>query len=214
VASEEIQMDEWGIDVVLTAPQKGLGTPPGLSIVVASQKAIKVFESRSTPVTSYYASWKKWLPIMKAYESGKAAYFATPPVNLIYAFHASLSTITKSTVSLADRFKLHQEASKRVKDAATKLGLKQLPLEPALASNGMTALYFPDGITAADLLPRLLQKGVVVAGGLHASIKDKYFRIGHMGITAVDRQRGDIDKIIDALSESLEEAKASKLQHL
>lgn len=52
-------MDEWGIDVVLTAPQKGLGTPPGLSIVVASQKAIKVFESRTTPVTSYYASWNK-----------------------------------------------------------------------------------------------------------------------------------------------------------
>jgi aspartate aminotransferase-like enzyme len=44
VASEEIQMDAWGIDAVLTASQKGLGTPPGLSIVVASQKAIKVCE--------------------------------------------------------------------------------------------------------------------------------------------------------------------------
>jgi len=43
---------------------------------------------------------------MKAYESGSAAYFATPPVNLIYAFHASLSAITKSSPSLADRFKL------------------------------------------------------------------------------------------------------------
>ncbi|KAJ2985821.1 hypothetical protein NUW54_g10020 [Trametes sanguinea] len=42
VASEEIQMDAWGIDVVLTASQKGLGVPPGLSIVVASQKAMKV----------------------------------------------------------------------------------------------------------------------------------------------------------------------------
>ena len=42
VASEEIQMDAWGIDVVLTASQKGLGTPPGLSILVASQKAIQV----------------------------------------------------------------------------------------------------------------------------------------------------------------------------
>lgn len=42
VASEEIQMDAWGIDVVLTASQKGLGTPPGLSILAASQKAIKV----------------------------------------------------------------------------------------------------------------------------------------------------------------------------
>jgi alanine-glyoxylate transaminase/serine-glyoxylate transaminase/serine-pyruvate transaminase len=42
VASEEIQMDNWGIDVVITASQKGLGAPPGLSIVIASQKAMKV----------------------------------------------------------------------------------------------------------------------------------------------------------------------------
>lgn len=42
VASEEILMDAWGIDVVLTASQKGLSTPPGLSILVASQKAIEV----------------------------------------------------------------------------------------------------------------------------------------------------------------------------
>ena len=42
VASEEIQMDDWGIDVVISASQKGLGAPPGLSIVIASQKAMKV----------------------------------------------------------------------------------------------------------------------------------------------------------------------------
>lgn len=42
VASEEIRMDAWGIDIVMTASQKGLGTPPGLSIVVASQRALKV----------------------------------------------------------------------------------------------------------------------------------------------------------------------------
>lgn len=77
---------------------------------------------------------------MKAYEAGSAAYFATPPVNLIYALHASLTSITKSTPSLADRFKLHREASQRIKDAATELGLKQLPLDPAFASNGMTAV--------------------------------------------------------------------------
>ena len=42
VASEDIQMDKWGIDVVITASQKGLGAPPGLSIVVVSEKALKV----------------------------------------------------------------------------------------------------------------------------------------------------------------------------
>jgi aspartate aminotransferase-like enzyme len=42
VASEEIQMDNWGVDVVISASQKGLGAPPGLSVVIASQKAMKV----------------------------------------------------------------------------------------------------------------------------------------------------------------------------
>ena len=35
-------MDEWSIDVVMTASQKGLGTPPGLSVLVASKRAIQV----------------------------------------------------------------------------------------------------------------------------------------------------------------------------
>lgn len=42
VASEEIRFDDWGIDVVVGATQKGLGVPPGLSVVCASKKAIKV----------------------------------------------------------------------------------------------------------------------------------------------------------------------------
>lgn len=77
---------------------------------------------------------------MKAYEAGSAAYFATPPVNLIYAFHASLTAITKSSPSLEERFKLHKEAAQRIRDTATELGLKQLPLDPAFAANGMTAV--------------------------------------------------------------------------
>ncbi|KAI0644186.1 PLP-dependent transferase [Trametes meyenii] len=210
VASEEIQQDAWGIDIVLTASQKGLGTPPGLSILTASKKAIKVFEERKTPVTSYYASWRKWLPIMRAYEAGTAAYFATPPVNLIYAFHASLTQITQRAPSLAERFRLHREASARVKREAEALGFRQLPLDVAYAANGMTALYFPEGVGAADLLPRLAKRDVIVAGGLHKDHKEKYFRIGHMGVSVVDPQRGDVDKVITALKESLAEAQASK----
>ncbi|KAK0446670.1 alanine-glyoxylate transaminase [Armillaria borealis] len=206
VASEEILMDEWDLDVVLTASQKGLGTPPGLSILIASKRAIQKFESRKTPVTSYYASWKKWLPIMKAYESGSAAYFATPPVNLIYAYHASLSQITKSKPSLPERFKLHKEVSQRIKGVAADLGIKQVPTDPAYAANGMTALYFPTGVSAADIIGPLNQKGIVVAGGLHTAIKDKYFRIGHMGVTVVDAERGDVDKVVTSLQDVLKAA--------
>lgn len=62
VGSEEIRMDDWGIDVVVSASQKGLSCPPGLSVTCASEKAIKVLENRKTKVTSYFASWARWLP--------------------------------------------------------------------------------------------------------------------------------------------------------
>ncbi|KAJ7224479.1 PLP-dependent transferase [Mycena pura] len=196
VASEELRMDLWGIDIVLTASQKGLGAPPGLSILVAGPRAMKCLG-----VDALYIFFCRWLPIMKAYESGKPAYFATPPVNLIYAYHTALTQITERQPSLEQRFELHRLASKEVKDTASSLGLKQLVLSPAFASNSMTALYFPDGMTAADLIPKLSAKNIVVAGGLHTEIKEKYFRIGHMGVTAVDRQRGDIHKVTTALKE-------------
>lgn len=50
VASEEIRFDDWDIDVVLSATQKGLGTPPGLSVVVASPRAIRVYKTISSMV--------------------------------------------------------------------------------------------------------------------------------------------------------------------
>jgi alanine-glyoxylate transaminase / serine-glyoxylate transaminase / serine-pyruvate transaminase len=82
----------------------------------------------------------RWLPIMKAYEGGSAAYFATPPVNLIHAYHESLSQITKASPSLDERLRLHRETSSRIKLAAKELGLSQLPVRPEIAANGMTAV--------------------------------------------------------------------------
>jgi len=73
--------------------------------------------------------------------------------------------------SLESRFALHRSASQRIKAAAKSFGLKQVPLQGSEAANGMTALYFPPNVTAGDLLPRMLKRGVVVAGGLHVDIK-------------------------------------------
>lgn len=73
--------------------------------------------------------------------------------------------------TLAERFAQHRAASKRVKDAARSLGISQLPTDDTHAANGMSALYFPEGVGAADLLPRLGKRGIIVAGGLLAGIK-------------------------------------------
>ena len=65
------------MDVVISATQKGLGAPPGLSVCLISKRAIETLEQRKTPVASYYINWERWLPIMRAYEAGQAKYFAT-----------------------------------------------------------------------------------------------------------------------------------------
>lgn len=62
VGCEEIAFDAWGIDAVITASQKAIGCPPGLSISMFSGRAIEVYKNRKTPPSSYFGSFKNWLP--------------------------------------------------------------------------------------------------------------------------------------------------------
>lgn len=62
VACEEIAFDEWGLDGVVTASQKAIGCPAGLSISFFSGRAIEAFQNRKTPPGSYFASMKNWTP--------------------------------------------------------------------------------------------------------------------------------------------------------
>lgn len=62
VGSEEILFDDWKIDAVVTASQKGVGCPAGLSISMYSGKAIETFKNRKSAPGSYFASFKNWLP--------------------------------------------------------------------------------------------------------------------------------------------------------
>ncbi|KKA18650.1 Serine--pyruvate transaminase [Rasamsonia emersonii CBS 393.64] len=208
VGCEEIAFDAWDLDVVLTASQKAIGCPPGLSILMLSGRALDRFKSRKTPPASYYASIANWLPIMQNYEAGKPSYFATPPTQLIHALHTSLTKITSRP--LAERFAIHAKTSDKVKAAVAELGLTQLATKPENQSHAMTAIRLPQGMTAPDILPALLKRGVVFAAGLHKEIAPLYIRFGHMGVSVTEPGRNDIDKAIAALKEAYAEVKQAK----
>jgi len=203
VGCEDIKFDEWGLDAVITASQKAIGCPAGLSIVMASGRTIERFRARKSPPGSYFASWKNWLPIMQNYEAKKPSYFATPSPQLIHALHTSLTQILSRP--LEERFKQHREISQKVKQAVTEMGLKQLASKPENQANGMTAIYLPNNLTPPEILPNLMKKGVVFAGGLHKEIAAKYVRFGHMGVSVTDPKRDDIDRAIKALKDGLQE---------
>lgn len=179
VAGEEIKQEEWGLDIVVTASQKAIGVPPGLALLVASQKAIQVFKNRTTPVSNYYGDWTNWLPIMNAYENKQASYFATPAVNLIIALEKSLQLIVKE--GLENRFDRHRRAGKAMRAAFRALGLSLLPKNEHISANTITAPLYPSEIEPANFLKAVNQEGIILAGGLSPKIKNTYFRIGHMG---------------------------------
>lgn len=203
IGCEDLQFDAWGVDVALTASQKALGCPAGLSVVMASGRAIETFKNRKTRPASYFASWKNWLPIMQNYEAKKPSYFATPSPQLVHALHTSLKQILSRPLS--ERFARHKEVSQQVKKAVADMGLKQLASKPENQANGMTAIYLPEGMTPPEILPTLMKKGVIFAGGLHKEIAAKYIRFGHMGVSVMSEERDDITKALKALKEGLAE---------
>ncbi|KAI8920105.1 pyridoxal phosphate-dependent transferase [Powellomyces hirtus] len=206
VGAEEIRQEEWGIDVVMTASQKALGTPPGLAIMVVSQRALEVAANRKAEPRTYFGSFKKWLPIMKAYEARKPSYFATPAVQSILALQTSLQQLKDQGMDA--RFAKHREASKKIKDAVEKWGLKLVPVNREVAANTLSAVYYPEDVKGPELLQKIGAAGIVVAGGLHPRHATEYFRIGHMNVSAVnDSENHHLDKTLAAIEASLKELK-------
>jgi alanine-glyoxylate transaminase/serine-glyoxylate transaminase/serine-pyruvate transaminase len=185
VAGEQLKMDEWGVDLALTASQKAIGVPPGLALLMIGPHAMAAFQKRVTPVMNYYADWTNWLPVMQAYEARKPSYFGTPPVNLVFALDVSLGQILAE--GRPKRIARHIAISQACKAGIQALGLTQVPLQPDFAAHTLTAPRFPLGVNGSDFLARVLEAGVTLAGGLLPLIRSEYFRIGHMGaVTLAD----------------------------
>jgi alanine-glyoxylate transaminase/serine-glyoxylate transaminase/serine-pyruvate transaminase len=197
VAGEELKMDAWGVDLALTASQKAIGVPPGLALLMIGPCALEAFQKRSKPVLNYYADWSNWLPIMQAYEARKTSYFGTPPVNLIYALNVSLAQILAE--GMPRRIARHIAISQACKAGVQALGLSQVPLRAEYSAHTLTAPRYPIGVNGTEFLGRVLQSGVTLAGGLFPTIRNEYFRIGHMGAVTL----GDVVATISAIESAL-----------
>ncbi|MDE3077403.1 MAG: alanine--glyoxylate aminotransferase family protein, partial [Chloroflexota bacterium] len=134
-------------------------------------------------------------PVMQAYQQDRGAYFATPPVNLIYALDVSLGHILDE--GMEARFARHQLMGHSFRDAMQALGL-EIIARPGLEAPTVTATYYPAGVDGA-LLPKVAEQGVTIAGGVLPSLAGKYFRVGHMGTCTP----GDLIATIGAIERGL-----------
>lgn len=165
---------EYKIDIVLTGSQKAIGVPPGLAIIAFNKTALKAREQLGD-IPAYYNDIKNWIPVM----NDPSKYFATPPVNMIYAYNEALKIILEEGIE--KREKRHISFSKGIRAALKTYGMETLA-EAEVAAPTLSCILYPEGINDIAFRSSLASKGIIVAGAL-AHLAGKAFRIGHMGNT-------------------------------
>lgn len=187
----EVRVDEWNIDVCASGSQKCIGVPPGLALISASDKVLKFLETRKTPVGFWYGDFKNWLPVMR----DPSQYFATPPVNMIYALAEALKALLSE--GLEERFRRHHVIAEAFRAAMEALNIKLIADRECVADT-VTAVYYPDNVEDVAFRNEMKRRGIVVAPTL-GPLKGKGFRVGHIGNVS----QNDIVSTIAAIESTL-----------
>ncbi|MEK4698094.1 alanine--glyoxylate aminotransferase family protein [Solibacillus sp. FSL R7-0668] len=184
--------EQYKIDIVLTGSQKAIGIPPGLAIMAFSKQALAA-RAQMESVPAYYADIENWRPIM----NNPALYFATPPVNLIYAYDVALQMVLQE--GMKQREARHIAFGKAIRAALCTYGMMPLAKEDVAAPT-LSCILYPEGVDDAKFRASLANQGVIVAGAL-AHLAGKAFRIGHMGNTTASM----LEQAVSCIGKSLQE---------
>lgn len=187
----KIEMDAWGIDMLLTSSQKCLALPPGLALGAVSDRAMKKAE------TVENRGWYFDLVRMEKHRL-KDSSPATPAMSLIFALDFQLDRILAE--GLENRFARHSAMAKRVQEWADAHDLSMYAPE-GYRSQTVTTIKNDRGISVSELNTFLKQREMRIANG-YGPLKDKTFRIAHMG----EIQMEDVKKLLAAMEEYLKKS--------
>jgi alanine-glyoxylate transaminase/serine-glyoxylate transaminase/serine-pyruvate transaminase len=172
LASMDLRMDDWGVDVVVAGSQKGLMLPPGLSFNAIGPKALAAHQNATLPRA--YWDWSAMLG-----PNAKGFFPYTPATNMLYGLVEAVAMLEEEGLDhVFARHDRHAEATRR---AVRAWGLELLCREPRHHSSTLTAVVVPDGHSADDLRRVVLGHFDLSLGAGLAKVADKVFRIGHLG---------------------------------
>jgi len=173
LASIDYRHDEWGVDVTVAGSQKGLMLPPGLSFNAVSDKALAASKSAKLPRS--YWSWDEMLA------NNKNGYFPyTPATNLLYGLREALRMLLEEE-GLENVFRRHDRHAEATRRAVRAWNLEILCLEPAEYSSSLTAVLMPEGHSEIRFREVVLERYDMSLGSGLGKLRDKVFRIGHLG---------------------------------
>ena len=171
LGATEFLMDEWGYDIVVSASQKVLAAPPGVSMVAVSPRAWKTIENSTAP--------RFYFDLLKAREFARQGQTPwTPPVSVLFALDAALQHYHHEGAQRV--WHRHAMYAHAIRAAFTALDFPVFS-QPGAHSVTVVAGTVPLNIDAVTLLRKLREeRGVVLSGG-QLELKGKIVRMGTMG---------------------------------
>lgn len=184
-----LDMQALGIDVLISAPQKGWSSTPCAGLVMLSQAAIDKIEASES--TSFALDLKQWLTIMRAYENGGHAYHATMPTDSLVELR---DTIKESEDYGLDKLQAAQwELGKRIRTLMQKNGFTSVAAEGFQAPSVVVSYTDREDIHKGTAF---IDQGMQIAAGVPLKCGEsehfKTFRIGLFGIDKLS----DIDDTV------------------
>jgi predicted phosphoserine aminotransferase len=186
----EIKADEWGLDVCLTSSQKALALPPGLALCSVSDRAME--RAASVPNRGWYFDFLQY----EKY-AAKNHTPTTPAISLMFALDAQLDTITAE--GWPTRFARHKQLMQQVHDWVKDAGFDFFA-EEGYRSPTVTCVTNTRNIDVNALNKFLRQRYMLISNG-YGALKDKTFRIAHMG----DATPGEIATLLNAINDFLKQ---------
>ena len=197
-----VDMQACGVDVLISAPQKGWSASPCSALVMLGQRALERIEITSS--SSFACDLRKWLEIMRAYENGGHAYHATMPTDALKQFR---DTMKETEAYGFDKVRQEQlELGRKVRQLFEARGYRSVAA-PGFQAPGVVVSFTDDPEIQNGR--KFLEQGLQIAAGvpLMCDEGDDYrsFRIGLFGLDKLHHA----DRTVAYLAEALDRIEAA-----
>ncbi|MFN3768838.1 MAG: aminotransferase class V-fold PLP-dependent enzyme [Ectopseudomonas guguanensis] len=196
-----VDMQACGVDVLISAPQKGWSASPCCALVMLSEAAQARVEA--TQSTSFACDLKKWLQIMQAYEQGGHAYHATMPSDALARFRDAM--FEAKATGFAKVREQQQELGERVRALLAARGFKSVAAK-GFEAPGVVVCYTDDGQIKTGA--KFAAVGLQIAAGVPLQCDEpadfQTFRLGLFGLDKL----GNVERTVNTLEQALDKVLA------
>lgn len=191
-----VDMQKAGVDVLISAPQKGWSSSPCAGLVMLSEAAEQRLESSQS--TSFALDLKKWRGIMQAYENGGHAYYATLPTDALVQFRDNM--LETCDMGLDAVKEAQQKLGDKVRALLAERGFKSVAADGFGAPGVVVSYTDEDGIHRGS---SFIEQNMQIAAGVPLACDEpegfKTFRLGLFGLDKLKNVDTTVARLEDAL---------------